>query len=48
MQNDIRVMTFGSANNVSDRGFPGGGGRGNFGRGNSGLSASKMLGANFN
>ena len=48
MQNDIRVMTFGSANNVGDRGFPGGGGRGNFGRGSSGLSASKMLGANFN
>ena len=48
MQNDIRVMTFGSANNVADRGFPGGGGRGNFGRGSSGLSASKMLGANFN
>ena len=48
MQNDLRVMTFGSANNVGDRGFPGGGGRGNFGRGRSGLNASKMWGANFN
>ena len=48
MQDDIRVMTFGSANNVGDRGFPGGGGRGNFGRGRSGLQASKMWGANFN
>ena len=38
----MRVMLFGNANNVGDRGF--GGGRG----GNRGLNSSKMLGANFN
>ena len=48
MRDNVRVMTFGSANNVSDMGFPGGGGRGNFGRGRNGLNASKMWGANFN
>lgn len=40
----MRVMGFGSANNVNDRGF---GGRGGWG-GNSGLNSSKMLGGNFN
>lgn len=44
----MRVMLFGNANNVNDRGFPGGGGRGNFGRGRNGLNMSKMLGVNFN
>ena len=39
-----RLMGFGNANNVSDRGFGGGGGRG----GNSGLNASKMAGLNAN
>lgn len=48
MNGDTRVMLFGNANNVNDQGFPGGGGRGNFGRGRNGLNASKMLGANFN
>ena len=48
MQNKVRVMTFGSANNTNDMGFPGGGGRGNFGRGRNGLNASKMWAANFN
>lgn len=43
-----RVMGFGSANNTNDMGFPGGGGRGMFGRGRNGLNASKMLGANVN
>ncbi len=46
--NNTRLMFFGNANNVNDMGFPGGGGRGNFGRGNNGLNASKMLGTNFN
>lgn len=44
----VRTMLFGSANNTNDMGFPGGGGRGNFGRGRNGLNATKMLGANFN
>ena len=44
----LRVMGFGSFNNTGDMGFPGGGGRGSFGRGRSGLNASKMVGANFN
>ena len=37
-----KVMVFGNANNVNDRGFGRGGG------GRNGLSATKMLGANFN
>ena len=45
---DYRVMLFANANNTNDRGFPGGGGRGNFGRGRDGLSASKMIGPQFN
>jgi hypothetical protein len=36
----------GSANNVNDQGFSGGGGRPRF-RNNNGLTATKMLGANF-
>lgn len=44
----VRTMLFGNANNTNDMGFPGGGGRGNFGRGRNGLNATKMLGANFN
>ena len=44
----VRVMGFGSFNNTNDMGFPGGGGRGSFGRGRNGLNASKMVGANFN
>lgn len=43
-----RVMLFANANNTNDMGFPGGGGRGNFGRGRNGLNANKMLGSNFN
>ena len=44
----VRVMGFGSFNNTNDMRFPGGGGRGSFGRGRNGLNASKMVGANFN
>ena len=44
----LRTMAFGSFNNVGDRGFPGGGGRGSFGQGQGGLNAAKMLGANIN
>ncbi len=44
----FRTMVFGSANNTNDKGFPGGGGRGMFGRGRNGLNASKMVGLNFN
>lgn len=48
MNGNYRVMLFGNANNVNDKGFPGGGGRGNFGRGSNGLNSAKMLGVNFN
>lgn len=44
----LRVMLMGSANNVNDKGFPGGGGRGSFGAGRQGLNSSKMIGANIN
>lgn len=43
----MKVMLFGNANNVNDRGFPGGGG-GHFGGGKQGLNTSKMLGVNMN
>lgn len=43
-----RFMLFANANNTNDMGFPGGGGRGNFGMGRQGLIATKMIGANFN
>ncbi len=42
----LRIMAMGNANNVNDQGFGGGGGR--FGRGRSGLNATKMAGLNFN
>lgn len=42
-----KIFVFGSANNIGDRGFGGGGGRG-WGRGGNGLEAGKMAGANFN
>lgn len=45
---DLKIMGFGSANNVNDMGFPGGGGFGRFGGGRNGLTASKMLGMNIN
>jgi len=45
---DFRLMAFGSGNNTNDMGFPGGGGRGNFGRGRSGLNTSKMGALNMN
>ena len=48
MNQKMRVVGLGSANNVGDRGFPGGGGGGRFGGGQNGLNASKMLGLNFN
>lgn len=43
-----RIMLMGNFNNVNDRGFPGGGGGGNFGRGAQGLNTAKMVGTNFN
>lgn len=43
-----RFMLFANANNTNDMGFPGGGGRGNFGMNRQGLMATKMIGANFN
>lgn len=43
-----RLMFFGNSNNVNDTGFPGGGGRGQFGAGRQGLNSSKMMGMNFN
>lgn len=46
MRDNIRIMGFGSANNVGDKGFPGGGGF--RGSNSNGLSASKMLGVNLN
>ena len=49
MQDDLRLMGFGSANNVNDMGFGGGGGGGRFGGGGrNGLQASKMAALNFN
>lgn len=47
MVDDLRVMVFGNANNVGDRGFPGGGG-GWRGGNNNGLNSSKMVGLNLN
>ena len=48
MNGNTRIMGFGNANNTNDMGFPGGGGRGNFGRGRNGLNATKMAAVNFN
>jgi len=45
-KDNFRLMAMGNANNVNDRGFPGGGGR--FGGGRQGLTATKMGGLNFN
>lgn len=42
----LQLSAIGSANNVNDQGFPGGGFRG-WGRGGGGLVASKMAGLNF-
>ena len=42
----LQLSVIGSANNVNDQGFPGGGFRG-WGRGGNGLVASKMAGLNF-
>ncbi|MDD7317487.1 MAG: TonB-dependent receptor [Prevotella sp.] len=44
----MQTMVFGNFNNTNDKGFPGGGGRGNWGQQRNGLNASKMIGANFN
>lgn len=46
MDSKLRLMAMGNANNVNDKGFPGGGGR--FGGGRNGLNASKMVGVNMN
>lgn len=40
-KDNTRVMLMGNANNVNDRGFPGGGGGGRFGRGAQGLNTAK-------
>lgn len=48
MNQKMRLMGFGNANNVGDRSFPGGGGGGRFGGGQNGLNSSKMAGVNFN
>ena len=48
MNRKSRIIGLGSANNVGDRGFPGGGGGGRFGGGQNGLNASKTAGLNFN
>lgn len=45
---DLNIMGFGSANNVNDMGFSGGGGRGGWGGNRNGLNATKMLGVNVN
>lgn len=45
--NKSRIMVMTNANNVSDRGFGGGGG-GRFRMGNNGLNATKMVGLNYN
>ena len=45
--NKSRIMIMTNANNVSDRGFGGGGG-GRFRMGNNGLNATKMIGLNYN
>ncbi|MBP5277124.1 MAG: outer membrane beta-barrel protein [Prevotella sp.] len=42
-----KLMGFANSNNTGDRGFPGGGGGGQWGRAN-GLNTSKMMGLNFN
>lgn len=47
MKDNLRIMAFAQANNVGDRGFPGGGGGFRMGGGR-GLNASKMLGININ
>ena len=44
----LRLMGFGSFNNTNDMGFPGGGGRGSWGRGRNGLNTANMVGTNFN
>lgn len=46
MKDNSTVMLMASANNVNDMGFGGGGGR--FGMGRQGLTATKMVGLNFN
>lgn len=45
-KDDLAVRAFSNANNTGDRGFSGRGG--GFGRGNTGLNASKMVGVNVN
>jgi hypothetical protein len=46
MKDNSTIMLMASANNVNDMGFGGGGGR--FGMGRQGLTATKMVGLNFN
>ena len=49
MMNDMKLFLMTNANNTNDQGFPGGGGGGGrFGGGRQGLTANKMVGANFN
>lgn len=47
MKDNLKVFLMGSANNVNDMGFPGGGG-GRWGGGRQGLTATKMTGVNLN
>ncbi len=48
MKSNLKLFLMGSANNVNDMGFPGGGGGGRWGGGRQGLNASKMTGINLN
>jgi len=48
MKNNTKVFLMTNANNTNDMGFPGGGGGGRFGGGRQGLTATKMVGMNFN
>lgn len=48
MKEKSTIMMMASANNVNDMGFNGGGGGGRFGMGRQGLTATKMVGLNFN
>lgn len=48
MKDNTKVFLMTNANNTNDMGFPGGGGGGRFGGGRQGLTATKMVGMNFN
>ena len=48
MKDNTKVFLMTNANNTNDMGFPGGGGGVRFGGGRQGLTATKMVGMNFN